>query len=236
MVLHRLGKGGLGTAYVAGMTRALAEGADYMVQMDADFSHSPAYIPANAGRDAGHRCRRGDRQPLRAGRLARRRAGSRCRRLLSWWANLYSRAILGLRIRDMTAGFKLWRARRPARPSAWRTSAATATASRSKWPTCARSWASAWSRSPSTLKTGASARASSTSRSSSNRPGAPGRFAGAIATWNAASPPAARPSALPTRLRAQARAPATAAAASRRHAPSRYAAVPGPSALTPSAP
>ncbi len=107
-VMHRPAKSGLGTAYVDGMTRALAEGAEYVVQMDADFSHSPAYIPAmlgvmlatNADVVVGSRYVPGGSLDEGWG------AG---RRFLSWWANLYSRAILGLRIRDMTAGFKLWR-------------------------------------------------------------------------------------------------------------------------------
>jgi dolichol-phosphate mannosyltransferase len=108
VVIHRQGKGGLGTAYVTGMKRALADGADYVLQMDADFSHSPAYISQMLG--------------VMLATEAHVVIGSRYvpggsldegwgpgRRLLSWWANLYSRAILGLRIRDMTAGFKLWR-------------------------------------------------------------------------------------------------------------------------------
>src|SRR4051794_18265539 len=44
-VLHRPGKAGLGQAYVAGFRRALAAGAGYVVEMDADFSHDPAYLP-----------------------------------------------------------------------------------------------------------------------------------------------------------------------------------------------
>jgi dolichol-phosphate mannosyltransferase len=108
LVIHRGGKGGLGTAYVEGMQRALADGAEYVLQMDADFSHSPAYIPQMLG--------------VMLATEAHVVIGSRYvpggsldegwgpgRRLLSWWANLYSRAILNLRIRDMTAGFKLWR-------------------------------------------------------------------------------------------------------------------------------
>src|SRR4051794_21112823 len=108
VVIHRQGKGGLGTAYVVGMKRALADGADYVLQMDADFSHSPAYIPQMLG--------------VMLATEAHVVIGSRYvpggsldegwgpgRRSLSWWANLYSRAILGLRVRDMTAGFKLWR-------------------------------------------------------------------------------------------------------------------------------
>lgn len=107
-VIHRQGKGGLGTAYIAGMTRAIADGADFIVQMDADFSHSPAYIPQMLGvilaTDADVVI--GSRY-VPGGSLDARWEWNR--RFLSWWANLYSRAILGLRIRDMTAGFKLWR-------------------------------------------------------------------------------------------------------------------------------
>lgn len=107
-VIHRQGKGGLGTAYVAGMTRAIADGADFIVQMDADFSHSPVYIPQMLGvilaTDADVVI--GSRY-VPGGSLDERWEWNR--RFLSWWANLYSRAILGLRIRDMTAGFKLWR-------------------------------------------------------------------------------------------------------------------------------
>ena len=44
-VIHRSGKLGLGTAYIAGFKKALAEGADRVITMDADFSHDPAYIP-----------------------------------------------------------------------------------------------------------------------------------------------------------------------------------------------
>lgn len=107
-VIHRAGKGGLGTAYVAGMTRAIADGADFIVQMDADFSHSPAYIPQMFGvmLATGADVVIGSRY-VPGGSLDARWEWNR--RLLSWWANLYSRVILGLRIRDMTAGFKLWR-------------------------------------------------------------------------------------------------------------------------------
>ncbi|MCX6041744.1 MAG: polyprenol monophosphomannose synthase [Caldilinea sp.] len=107
-VLHRTGKGGLGTAYVAGMQQAIQAGADFIVQMDADFSHSPDYIPQMLGviLATGADVVIGSRY-VPGGSLDERWEWSR--RLLSWWANLYSRAILGLRIRDMTAGFKMWR-------------------------------------------------------------------------------------------------------------------------------
>lgn len=108
VVVHREGKGGLGTAYVHGMTLALADGATHIVQMDADFSHSPAYIPrmllvmlaTDADVVIGSRY-------VPGGTLDER--WSWWRRFMSAWANFYSRAILNLRIRDMTAGFKLWR-------------------------------------------------------------------------------------------------------------------------------
>ncbi len=107
-VIHRKGKGGLGTAYVAGMTQALADGADFVAQMDADFSHSPRYLTQMLGVAVatGADVVIGSRY-VPGGSLDERWEPGR--RLLSWWANLYSRAILGLRIRDMTAGFKLWR-------------------------------------------------------------------------------------------------------------------------------
>lgn len=107
-VLHRTGKGGLGTAYVAGMTQALAEGAEFVVQMDADFSHSPGYIPAMLGviLSTGADVIIGSRY-VPGGSLDE--GWSWWRRFLSSWANLYSRTLLGIRVRDMTAGFKLWR-------------------------------------------------------------------------------------------------------------------------------
>lgn len=107
-ILHRPQKSGLGTAYVMGMRKALDEGASYVVQMDADFSHSPGYIAqmldvmnaTQADVVVGSRY-------VPGGSLDERWA--LWRRFLSWFANLYSRLILGLRIRDITAGFKLWR-------------------------------------------------------------------------------------------------------------------------------
>lgn len=108
LVIHRNGKGGLGTAYVAGMQRALADGADYVVQMDADFSHSPEYIIQMIGvMLATHADVVIGSRYVPGGTLDE--GWSWWRRLLSWWANFYVRMILGLRIRDMTAGFKLWK-------------------------------------------------------------------------------------------------------------------------------
>ncbi|MFN4293526.1 MAG: polyprenol monophosphomannose synthase [Thermoflexales bacterium] len=104
-VVHRTGKLGLGTAYVAGFHFALDHGYDAVLTMDADFSHHPRYIPAM----------------LRALERADLVIGSRYvaggdvlypfhRRFLSKTANAVARAALGLRPRDCTAGFRLYRA------------------------------------------------------------------------------------------------------------------------------
>lgn len=106
-VLHRPGKLGLGTAYIAGFGYALAQGADYVVQMDADFSHSPSYIPQFLQAIEGYDVVIGSRY-VSGGKLDER--WSWWRYLLSWWANVvYTRLILGLRVKDATAGFKCWR-------------------------------------------------------------------------------------------------------------------------------
>jgi dolichol-phosphate mannosyltransferase len=108
IVIHRTGKGGLGTAYVAGMQRALADGAEFVVQMDADLSHSPRYIPQMLGVILATEADViiGSRY-VPGGSLDE--GWGWWRQWLSWWANLYSRFILRIRVRDMTAGFKLWR-------------------------------------------------------------------------------------------------------------------------------
>lgn len=106
-VMHRSGKLGLGTAYVQGFRRAIEEGADYVVQMDADFSHSPNYLPRFLEKMPEYDVIVGSRYAP-GGRLDKR--WSRGRFLLSWWANsVYIRLILGLRVHDATAGFKVFR-------------------------------------------------------------------------------------------------------------------------------
>jgi dolichol-phosphate mannosyltransferase len=103
-VLHRQGKQGLGTAYVAGFQQALALGAEIIVQMDADFSHSPTYIPEMVALMKEYDVVVGSRY-VAGGNVDRR--WSWWRYLLSWWANqIYSRLILGISVRDATAGFK----------------------------------------------------------------------------------------------------------------------------------
>lgn len=106
-VIHRPGKLGLGTAYVAGFRRAIEHGADYIIQMDADFSHSPNYIPVFLEKIRDYDVVVGSRY-VEGGRLDERWGLGRY--LLSWFANsVYTRLILGIRTRDATAGFKCWR-------------------------------------------------------------------------------------------------------------------------------
>jgi dolichol-phosphate mannosyltransferase len=101
-VLHRQTKDGLGPAYLAGFQRALAGGAELIMQMDADFSHDPADLPRliSAAADAdlvlGSRYVHGDRvADWGALRHGISRAGS-----------AYARIVLGLTVHDMTGGFK----------------------------------------------------------------------------------------------------------------------------------
>jgi dolichol-phosphate mannosyltransferase len=106
-VLHRAGKLGLGTAYVAGFGYAMDHGADFVVQMDADFSHSPDYIPQFMAAIDGYDVVVGSRYVV-GGSLDEEWGWGR--HFLSWWANsVYARLILGLRVKDVTAGFKCWR-------------------------------------------------------------------------------------------------------------------------------
>ena len=105
-VLHRPGKSGLAGAYVAGFRRALAAGADYVLEMDADFSHDPADLPrlldaARAGSDVVL----GSRYVAGGGV----EGWSLDRQLLSRAGGLYARAVLGSSIRDLTGGFKCFR-------------------------------------------------------------------------------------------------------------------------------
>lgn len=106
-VLRRPGKQGLGTAYKAGFQRAIELGAEAVVQMDADFSHSPAYLPEMVSLLDEYDVVVGSRY-VEGGRLDERWGFGRF--LLSWWANaVYTRFILGTQQRDTTSGFRAWR-------------------------------------------------------------------------------------------------------------------------------
>jgi dolichol-phosphate mannosyltransferase len=104
-VLHRKNKSGLGTAYIAGFKFALGKGFDYIFEMDCDFSHDPKYIP----------------EFIKTIKEADLVLGSRyisgvnvinwpmSRLLLSYYANVYSRIVTGLPVKDATGGFKCYR-------------------------------------------------------------------------------------------------------------------------------
>jgi dolichol-phosphate mannosyltransferase len=108
-VLHRPAKQGLGRAYVDSMSHAIAAGAEFVVQMDSDLSHSPQYLPQMLGTllscDADVVI--GSRYVVGASLASE---WSWRRKALSNFANYYVRVLLRLGVRDVTAGFKLWRA------------------------------------------------------------------------------------------------------------------------------
>jgi len=103
-VIHRPGKLGLGTAYLAGFRHAFELDASHILTMDADFSHHPRYIPALLARGASADLVIGSRYVAGGGMDA-----PFVRRLLSRFANLTAHTFLGLKARDVTAGFRLYR-------------------------------------------------------------------------------------------------------------------------------
>lgn len=105
--MHRPGKMGLGTAYIQGFQWAIKNNYDLIIQMDADFSHDPKYIPQmleaiqNADMVINSRYTKG-------GSLDKN--WSVFRKLLSWWANrVWITTILRNPVKDSTGGFRLWR-------------------------------------------------------------------------------------------------------------------------------
>lgn len=105
-VIERAGKQGLGTAYVKGFRNALELEADYIVQMDADLSHSPEYIPEMLTTLESSDVVVGSRYIAGGGVDA---GWSLKRRFLSSFANRVIRAIAGLEVKDVTSGFKAYR-------------------------------------------------------------------------------------------------------------------------------
>ena len=101
-VLHRPSKRGLGQAYLAGFQRAMECGARLLLEMDADFSHDPAYLP--------ELIRAADHADVVLGSRYVPGGGVRdwglVRRLISRGGGLYARRILGVDVRDLTGGFK----------------------------------------------------------------------------------------------------------------------------------
>lgn len=105
-VIHRPGKLGLGTAYLAGFAEALKHSPRFIMTMDADFSHHPRYIPAMVAR-------MGEGFDLVIGSRYVPGGGAPDfplqRILLSWGANTFARTLLGLKAHDTTAGFRCYR-------------------------------------------------------------------------------------------------------------------------------
>jgi dolichol-phosphate mannosyltransferase len=107
-VIHRPVKLGLGTAYVTGFRYGLARDYDYFFEMDADFSHDPKYLSPMLSRARGG-------ADLVLG--SRYQAGGGTvnwglgRKIISMGGSLYARAILGVKVRDLTGGFKCFRRR-----------------------------------------------------------------------------------------------------------------------------
>jgi dolichol-phosphate mannosyltransferase len=104
-VLHRAGKEGLGKAYLAGFAWALARGYRLVLEMDADFSHDPAHLPAILAAAADADLVLGSRYVSGGGTVN----WGLGRRLLSRGGSLYARTILGVEVRDLTGGFKCFR-------------------------------------------------------------------------------------------------------------------------------
>jgi dolichol-phosphate mannosyltransferase len=104
-VLHRETKQGIGPAYVAGFRKALAEGAEFVLEMDCDFSHDPADVPRLIAAA-------GDADLVLGSRYAPGGGTANwglLRRFVSRGGCLYAQVILGLRVRDLTGGFKCFR-------------------------------------------------------------------------------------------------------------------------------
>ena len=105
-VIHRTEKAGLGKAYIAGFGWALERGYDVIVEMDADGSHQPEHLPGLVAALDYADLSIGSRW-VPAGRVVN---WPRSREALSRGANIYTRMMLGLGVRDATAGFRAYRA------------------------------------------------------------------------------------------------------------------------------
>lgn len=101
-VIHRARKEGLGQAYIDGFKKVLGEKADFIITMDADLSHEPKYLSSFLNQDKNLDIVIGSRY-IKGGKML---ISSFPRRALSCLANIFTRFILNLKIRDCTAGYK----------------------------------------------------------------------------------------------------------------------------------
>lgn len=104
-VISRSGKLGLGTAYIAGFRWGLENGFDYFIEMDADFSHDPRYLPRFLELLETNDVVVGSRYIPGGGT----KNWNWLRRLISRAGSFYARTVLGLRLIDLTGGFNAWR-------------------------------------------------------------------------------------------------------------------------------
>ncbi|MBN2442519.1 MAG: polyprenol monophosphomannose synthase [Spirochaetales bacterium] len=101
-VLHRKSKEGLGKAYLEGFHKALTDGADIIIQMDADFSHDPVYIKDMLAAIEEYDVVIGSRYVEGISIVN----WSISRLFLSWFGNVYARLVTGIKINDLTGGYK----------------------------------------------------------------------------------------------------------------------------------
>jgi dolichol-phosphate mannosyltransferase len=104
-VLHRERKEGIGPAYIAGFRRLLAEGAELILEMDCDFSHDPADVPRLIAAAEDADLVLGSRYVPAGGT----ENWGLLRRFVSRGGCLYAQVLLGVRVRDLTGGFKCFR-------------------------------------------------------------------------------------------------------------------------------
>ena len=104
-VLHRETKEGIGPAYVAGFRRALSEDAEFVLEMDCDFSHNPADVPRLIAATDDADLVLGSRYAPGGGTTN----WGLVRRIVSRGGCLYAQILLGMRVRDLTGGFKCFR-------------------------------------------------------------------------------------------------------------------------------
>lgn len=104
-VMHRAGKLGLGTAYIAGFQYAIEHGYEYVFEMDADFSHSPSYLPQFLALAENAELVIGSRYINGGGSLN----WSPLRKFISGGGNMFARAVLGIPVHDCTSGFRCYR-------------------------------------------------------------------------------------------------------------------------------